>query len=82
MKYCSNKDLNQLIRRLVCQGWHFSHGSRHGRLSHPCGRPTLTVPKTPGDHRSFYNFRRDLRKALHRRQANYTDDHECTQLAK
>jgi len=63
MKYYSNKDIDRLIRHLVRQGWNFHHGSKHGRLSHPKGRPTLTVPSSPGDYRSFQNFCRDLRKA-------------------
>lgn len=63
MKYCSNKDIDQLIRRLVCQGWSFRHGSKHGRLSHPSGHPTLTVPSSPSGRRSLQNFCRDLRKA-------------------
>jgi hypothetical protein len=82
MKYSSNKDINQLIRRLVCQGWRFRHGSKHGRLSHPSGRPTLTVPTTPGDKRSFHNFRRDLRQAVRRRPAKSTGDYETFPLAK
>ena len=82
MKYCSNKDIDQLIRHLVYQGWRFRHGSKHGRLSHPSGRPTLSVPTTPGDHRSFHNFRRDLRNAVRRSQANCKLYYEISPLAK
>lgn len=63
MKYSSNKELDQLIRQLVRQGWRFRHGGKHGRITHPDGRPTMTVAKSPSDSRSFHNFRRDLRKA-------------------
>lgn len=63
MKYCSNKEIDQLIRQLVRQGWRFHRGSKHGRLVHPDGWPTATVVKTPSDHRSLQNFRRDLRSA-------------------
>lgn len=63
MKYCSNKEIDQLIRELVRQGWRFHRGSKHGRLTHPCARSTLTVAKSPSDCRSLNNFRRDLRKA-------------------
>lgn len=63
MKYCSNKEINQLIRQLVRHGWRFRRGSKHGRLTHPAGWPTITVVKTPSDHRSLHNFRRDLRSA-------------------
>jgi predicted RNA binding protein YcfA (HicA-like mRNA interferase family) len=63
VKYCSNKELDQLIRQLVRQGWNFRRGGKHGRITHPDGRPTLTVAKSPSDCRSLDNFRRDLRKA-------------------
>lgn len=82
MKYCSNKDIDQLIRHLVYQGWRFRHGSKHGRLSHPSGRPTLSVPTTPGDHRSFHNFRRDLRNVVRRTQENPNSDHCIFPLTK
>ena len=64
MKYCSNKDIDQLIRKLVRQGWCFKHGGKHGRLTHPSGRKTVTVAKSPGGHRGLHNFRRDLRQAI------------------
>lgn len=63
MKYCSNKEIDQLVRHLVRQGWSFCYGGKHGRLSHPSGIPTLTVPKSPSDHRSLHNFRREVRKS-------------------
>ncbi len=62
MKYCSNKDIDQVVRQLVRQGWSFRPGSKHGRLTHPDGRQVLTVAKSPSDYRSLLNFRRDLRK--------------------
>ncbi|MGY2313150.1 type II toxin-antitoxin system HicA family toxin [Pseudomonas sp. SDO5522_S412] len=64
MRYCSNKEIDQLIRKLVRQGWSFRRGGKHGRLTHPGGRSTLTVAKSPSDCRSLDNFRRDLRKAV------------------
>lgn len=60
MKYCSNKEIDRLIRQLVSQGRGFRRGSKHGRLPHPSGRPTLTVAKSPSDCRSLQNFRRAL----------------------
>lgn len=64
MKYCSRKEMNQLIRQLVRQGWSFHRGGKHGRITHPGGWPTVTVAKSPSDYRSLDNFRRDLRKAI------------------
>lgn len=64
MKYCSSKEIDQLIRKLVRQGWSFRRGGKHGRLTDPGGRLTLTVAKSPSDYRSLDNFRRDLRRAV------------------
>lgn len=63
MKYSTNKEIDQIIRQLLRDGWKFRHGSKHGRLTHPRGWPTMTVAKSPSDHRSLRNFRRDLRLA-------------------
>ncbi len=65
MKYCSNKEINKLICSLVRQGWSFHRGSKHGRITHPRGRPTLTVAMSPSDSRSLHNLRSDLRHARH-----------------
>jgi hypothetical protein len=62
MKYCANKDINQFIRQLIRQGWHYRHGGKHGRLTHPTGQPTLTVAKSPSDSNSFHSFQRDVRR--------------------
>lgn len=64
MKYCASKDINQLVKSLICRGWCFRRGRKHGRLSSPDGRANLSVPSTPSDHRAFLNFRRDVRQAL------------------
>ncbi|HAR05231.1 MAG TPA: hypothetical protein DCR72_06580 [Pseudomonas sp.] len=79
MKYCSNKEIDQLIRQLVSQGWGFRRGSKHGRLTHPSGWPTLTVAKSPSDCRSLQNFRRDLRSAESFRAANMFAGPDATQ---
>lgn len=63
MKYCSNKEIDQMIRQLLRQGWRFRRGSKHGRLTHPSGWPTVTVASSPSDWRSLQNFHRDLRQA-------------------
>jgi hypothetical protein len=62
MKYCSNKEIDLLIRQLVRQGWAFRRGGKHDKLIHPSGWPTLTVAKSPSDWRCLQNFRRDLRQ--------------------
>lgn len=64
MKYSSNKDINQVIRQLIRQGWSFRRGGKHGRITHPDGKRALTVAKSPSDFRSFDNFQRDLRRMI------------------
>lgn len=64
MKYCSDKEINKLVSLLVKKGWLFSWGSKHGRLKHPEGRHSVTVPSTPSDYRAAKNFRRDVRYVI------------------
>lgn len=64
MKYCASKEIDQLVKGLIREGWHFRRGSKHGRLSSPDGLAKLSVPSTPSDYRAFLNFRRDVRHVL------------------
>lgn len=64
MKFSSSKEVNQIVKRLISQGWNYWRGGKHGRLGHPSGHPTLTVPGSPSDHRAALNFIRDLRHAI------------------
>jgi hypothetical protein len=63
MKYCTCKDIDDLVKSLIRQGWRFHRGGKHGRLLAPDGKRTLTVPCSPSDRCAFLNFRRDVRKA-------------------
>ena len=62
MKYSANKDLHKIVHKLVKRGWSFYWGSKHGRLKHPKGTPTITVPSTPSDKRSLANFDSYIRR--------------------
>ena len=61
MRYCSSPEINHLVAQLVRDGWRFRRGTKHGKLQAPQGHGTLTVPRTPSDHRAWMNFRRDVR---------------------
>ncbi|PTD97579.1 hypothetical protein C8261_02550 [Pseudothauera lacus] len=61
MRYCSNKDVNQLVRELVQAGWTFRCG-RHGKLVPPSGLGFITISQTPSDHRCLLKIRRDIRR--------------------
>lgn len=61
-RFSSSKEIHQLIRQLVHEGWSFVGGAKHGRLYPPQGSRFLSVPSTPGDRRAFLNFRQDVRR--------------------
>lgn len=63
MKYSNDRNVSDVVRELVRNGWRYHMGGRHGKLVSPAGR-RMPVPCTPSDHRAFLNFKRDLRKLL------------------
>jgi hypothetical protein len=63
MRYCQDKQINELVSSLVRSGRAFTRG-RHGKLRTPCGRRFISVPCTPSDHRAFWNLRREVRACL------------------
>jgi hypothetical protein len=73
MHLSNDKSINQLAQDLLKQGWTLIKG-RHGKLVPPCGRGRVIVPGTPGDHRAFLNFRRDVRRCQHGHAGRYQHD--------
>jgi predicted RNA binding protein YcfA (HicA-like mRNA interferase family) len=62
MKYYSkDKDINNLVRRLVQHGWSVRRGKKHALLRSPAGKRT-TIPSTPSDRRAWNNFSSDIKK--------------------
>jgi len=61
-KYSSNKELNQLIRRLVAMGWVYVRRSKHGRLVTPCGSWNTTVSISPGSCNASKHLKWDIHK--------------------
>lgn len=61
MKYSSNKEINQQVRKLMKAGWQFHKGRKHGRLTPPGGGGSITISSSPSDYRAIHNFRRDIR---------------------
>jgi hypothetical protein len=62
MLFCSNKDIDKLIRQLIGKGWRFQRRSKHNRLTPPSGKGHVIVARTPSDRRSYENLRRDIRR--------------------
>ena len=63
MKYSNDRNVSDVVRDLVRNGWRYHMGGRHGKLVSPSGR-RMPVPCTPSDYRAFLNFKRDVRKLL------------------
>lgn len=61
MKYCSSKDINSYIKKLLNQGWSFKCGGKHGRLLPPNRKIAITVSRSPSDRYAFLNFKRDVK---------------------
>lgn len=59
-KYCTNKDVQKLVRQMVVGGWCFVNKRKHGVLIDPLGRK-LIIPSSPSDYRSYYNLRSMVR---------------------
>ena len=64
MKYTTDKDLDHYIKKLLCEGWMYERGRKHGRLLAPGGKGIATVAGSPSDYRSLQNVRRDVRRAI------------------
>lgn len=60
MRYSSNKDLNQHLKRLVKQGWIFRRKRKHGQIIAPNGE-RVVFSNSPSDHRALKNFLNDVK---------------------
>lgn len=61
MQYCKDKDINQLVAKLIRSGWRF-HRGRHGMLYHPAQPVFITFSQTPSDRRCLLNIKRGIRR--------------------
>lgn len=63
-KYSKDTDINNLVKRLLKQGWKIRAKSRkHTVLIAPNSR-RIAVPSTPSDYRAFYNFEASINKLI------------------
>lgn len=72
-KYTQNKDVNQIVKQLVKDGWVFSING-HCRVTHPSGK-YVTFSFTPSDGRAVLNFKSDIKKILRQIESNH-DNHQ------
>jgi len=69
MRYSTHKDFQSYITQLVATGWTYRRGKKHGRITTPNGRRTLTFSSTPSDQHALNNFKRDVARATRQTEA-------------
>jgi hypothetical protein len=63
IKYTNNKDINEMIAKVVEQGWEVRPGKGHVKVCPPDKTLScVTVASTPSDHRAIKNMRAEFRK--------------------
>ena len=62
-RYSKSPEIDAKVKELVHDGWRVFRGGAHYRVVHPEGKYTLTVPGTPGDHRTVQNWFAQYRRA-------------------
>lgn len=64
MKKISNsKEIDVFVRQLIQQGWLLHYGRKHKAVISPNGKK-ITIPSTPSDYRSWYNFKSLINRNL------------------
>jgi len=61
-EYSTDERVNAIARRMVASGWERLRNNGHWRIRSPDGRVTVTVPRTPSDHRAGLNWISNLRR--------------------
>jgi hypothetical protein len=51
--YCSDKDVNKLIKDLIKKGWVFTKGKKHGKLTSDRSAKPIFISSSPSDKRYF-----------------------------
>lgn len=76
--YSCDKEINNVVARLVRAGWTFSRG-KHGKLRAPGRMRFVTISSTPSDHRTLQNLLRDIRRHC---SAPTDDGHPLTRTSR
>lgn len=64
INYCSDKDVNTFIAKLVReQGWLFTKGKKHGKLTAPNGR-MVTYSVSPSCPFVLHKIRKDCDRVM------------------
>ena len=62
-KWSPNKELNELIEKVVDQGWTVVEGKHLKLIPADKAMPIVVVPKTPSDYRGVKNARSEIRRS-------------------
>jgi hypothetical protein len=62
MKYSNCREINDEVMILIKEGWRAERGGKHWKLFSPCGKMRNTIPGSPSDHRSYLNWKRDIKR--------------------
>ncbi|MBI4935847.1 MAG: hypothetical protein HY828_18350 [Actinobacteria bacterium] len=62
-RWTSSKELNELIDKVVEQGWEVVEGKHLKLVPADKTMPIVVVPKTPSDHRGVMNARSQIRRS-------------------
>lgn len=60
--YCADKDVNRYIKILIKQGWKFTRGKKHGKLTADFTSVTIVVSSSPSDKRYLVILKQLLRR--------------------
>lgn len=63
MLFSRNRDVDRMVKDLLCRGWVSVKKSKHWQVQSPLGS-VLTIPSTPSDGRAAMNFRCDVKRAI------------------
>ena len=47
--YCSDKDVNKFVKSLIKQGWTYTKGKKHGKLTADFTDVIVTISSSPSD---------------------------------
>lgn len=60
--YCADKDVKKYIKTLIKQGWQFTRGKKHGKLTADFTSVTIVISYTPSDKRYLIILKQLLRR--------------------
>ncbi len=60
--YCADKDVDKFIKTLIKQGWEFTRGKKHGKLTADFTALTIVISSSPSDRRYLVILKQLIRR--------------------